>query len=218
MTRIAFAPLFLLAAASAASAQPMGWGQDHRFERTGSFRPERVEGKVEVNTFVSEGGAAATLGKGTIAMVPASAGAGSEAEASLRVFESALLDQLASHGYDTASHASVAAQTAEVRLVRDVAVPEEAPHKPVSGEMTVGMSNRGSMMGMALAVDLSKPRKAMVSTQLEARIRNAADGAVIWEGRAEMLTRDGSGQWTEARVAEKLAIALLDRFPAARER
>lgn len=215
MTRLALAALAVLALAPAAQARPLGWDRDGYGDRALLDRAPRAEGKVEVNTFVAEGSDAALLGKGTIAMVAAPTGAGSEPAGSVQVFEAALLDQLARHGYDTASRAGAAAQTAEIRLVRDVAVPEEAPRKPVSGEMSVGVSNHGSMMGMALAVDLSKPRKALLATRLEARIRNAADGAVLWEGRAEMLSREDSKQWTEQRVAEKLAAALLDRFPAA---
>ena len=202
--------------APATSARPLGWDRGPYGDRDFPRAAPQVEGKVEVATFLADNIDPASLGQGTIAMVPAATGAGSESDGSLKVFEAALLDQLARHGYDTQSRATAAAQTAEVRIVREVAVPEEAPHKPVSGEMTMGVSNRGSMMGMAVAVDLSKPRKALMATRLEARIRNAADGTVIWEGRAEMRTRDESKQWTEQRIAEKLAGALLDRFPSPR--
>ena len=53
----------------------------------------------------------------------------------------------------------------ELRFSTDEAT-GEPPHKPVSGEMTMGVSNRGSMMGMAVLVDLTKPDKALISTRL----------------------------------------------------
>ena len=73
------------------------------------------------------------------------------------------------------------------------AVPAEEKHNPVSGEMAVGVSNRGSMTDLAVNVDLTKPRKALISTRIEARIRNGADNVALWEGRASIVTReDGS--------------------------
>lgn len=216
MNRQATAVVLALVFATPALAHPGAWGREVTSESRFPARAERAEGKVEASTFVSEdAGAAARLGHGTIAMVPAPAGAGSEGESTVRVFEAALLDQLAMHGYDTASNSTTAVQTAEVRVIRDVAVPEEAPHKPVSGEMTLGVSNHGSMTGLALAVDLSKPRKAMISTRLEARIRDRASGVVLWEGRADLLARDGSDRWTDRTIGERLAAALFDRFPSA---
>jgi hypothetical protein len=193
-----------------------GWGGESRWQRDRVVRgPERAEGKVEVATFVSDGADAAMLGKGGIVVIPAQAGPGSDDPRAVAVFESALLDQLASHGYDSTVGRHNAPQTAEIRLLRDVAVPQEEPHRPVSGEMSTTIGTRGSGFGLALNVDLSKPRAAMISTRLEARIRDAASGAVIWEGHAEMLSREGSERWTDQEIAAKLSAALLRDFPRA---
>lgn len=197
-----------------ALAQPMGWGSRAPMLRDRELsRPEREEGKVAVETFVAEGAAAATLGKGGIAVVEMTQDAAPDG--ALPVYASAVLDQLVGHGYDSTVARSEAGQVTEVRLVRDVAVPEEAPHKPVSGAMQTTVSNRGSSFGMALGIDLSKPRKALLSTRLEARIRDVSTRAVLWEGRAEMLSREESGRWTDQAIAAKLATALFRDFPRA---
>lgn len=83
-----------------------------------------------------------------------------------------MIDAWAGSGYDTATADPQGGQIAEVRVLHRVAAPAEAPHKPVSGEMMMGMSNRGSMMGMGINIDMTKPRKALISTRLEARIKD----------------------------------------------
>jgi hypothetical protein len=75
------------------------------------------------------------------------------------------------------------------------------------------VGSRGTAYGMAINVDLSKPLPPLVSTRLEARIRDKATGDVLWEGRADMATREGDAHWTAQMVADKLAEALFDNFP-----
>jgi hypothetical protein len=129
-------------------------------------------------------------------------------------FEAAVVDQLAKAGYDTVTSDAAHGQLAEVRVIRDVVRPEETKRSPVSGETTVGVSNRGSFAGMAINVDLSKPAKALLSTRLMARIRDRATDKVLWEGRADIVTRDGDSHWTEQEIATRLAAALFEDFPA----
>ncbi len=175
------------------------------------------EGKVQVSTFVAEGPQAAALGQGKVAVTEAPAGGGMTSPRELATFEAAVIDALARTGYDTAAPDPAGGQVAEVRVLRSEAVPEEAPRKPVSGEMMMGVSNHGSMMGMALNVDLTKPQKALIATRLEARIKDRPSGAVLWEGHARILTRAGDQHWNDSRIAARLADALFDRFPAAGE-
>ena len=66
---------------------------------------------------------------------------------------------------------------------------------------------------MAVNIDLSKPRSALISTTLEARIRDRASGRVLWEGRADIATRQGDEHWPATAIATRLAAALFDRFP-----
>lgn len=206
-------------------AQPGPWGDrgwGHEPIERGSFgnrtstRTANREDKVEVTRFIAEGTPADALGHGAVIVRAAPAIEGRPAPLDDRTratFEAAVIDQLARAGYQTADLSATNGQVAELRVVRDVVVPEEAPHKPVSGEMEVGVSNRGSMLGMAINVDLSKPVKAMVGTRLELRIRDRASNAVLWEGHADITTREGSARWTDQAIATKLAEALFDKFP-----
>ena len=184
-----------------------GWPDRPVTRSSGSAR----EGKVDVTRFVADG--AAGLGKGALDVVEAPAGSGTPSAREQATYQAAVIDALARSGYDTATPDPQGGQIAEVRVLHSLAAPAEAPHKPVSGEMMMGVSNRGSMMGMGINIDMTKPRKALISTRLEARIRDRASGAVLWEGRADTITREGDPRWTDQKIAAKLAQALFDGFP-----
>lgn len=194
-----------------------GWSGPGWSDRAPARSSATGEGKVQVSTFVAEGEAAAALGKGRIAVTETPAGGGVADPRELATYEAAVIDALARAGYDTANPDPAGGQITEVRLLHTEAVPAEAPHKPVSGEMMMGVSNRGSMMGMAINVDMTKPRGALIATRLEARIKDRTSGAVLWEGNARILTRAGDARWGDGRIAAKLADALFERFPAARQ-
>lgn len=189
-----------------------GW-PDRPVTRSSALR----EGRVEVSRFLADGDAAAALGKGRVAVVEAPVGSGAISAREQATYQAAVIDALAGNGYDTATADPQGGQIAEVRVLHSVAEPAEAPHKPVSGEMMMGVSNRGSMMGMGINIDMTKPLKALVSTRLEARIRDRASGAVLWEGRADTITREGDSRWTDQKIAAKLAQALFDGFPGRAE-
>jgi hypothetical protein len=221
--RLPLALLILTATAGAdpVVAQPLGggwggpgWGRLGWDRGPGPARrgADSREGKVQVSRFLAEDVDVRTLGHGPIgvsAMPGSTGGARSGA-----TFEAAVVDQLAKAGYDTVTQKPDSGQVAEVRVIHDVVRPEETKRNPVSGEATVGVSNRGSYSGLALNVDLTKPAKALVSTQLMARIKDRATGAVLWEGRADIVTRDGDDRWTEQAIATRLAAALFEDFPA----
>ncbi len=211
--------LSLIALAAPAQAQPGVWGDrgwtsaPSGYARSGATRTASREGKVQVARFVAEDPAAvAALGKGTVSVVEAPATSPVDAR-EMATYQAAVIDALAGAGYQTATPEG--AHVTEVRVLHSVAEPQEAPKKPVSGEMAVGVSNRGSMMGLGINIDLTKPRAALVSTRLEARIKDRASGAVLWEGRADILTREGDARWTDQKIAERLASALFEGFPAA---
>jgi hypothetical protein len=92
-------------------------------------------------------------------------------------------------------------------------VPEELPHKPVSGEMSMGVSNRGFGYGAAIAIDLSKPRKAIIATRIDVRIRDKASHRVLWEGHAQGQTRMTDNGNDDTRMATRLSSALFAKFP-----
>lgn len=222
--RLPLALLILTAAAGAdpVVAQPPGWGGGWRgpgwdegfgYRGYGSSRrggADDREGKVQVSRFMAEDADVATFGHGPIGVAAMPGGTGDARQGA--TFEAAVVDQLAKAGYDTVTPDGAHGQLAEVRVIRDVVRPEEAKRSPVSGETTVGVSNRGSFAGMAVNIDLSKPAKALMSTRLMARIRDRATGKLLWEGRADIVTRDGDSHWTEQAIATRLAAALFEDF------
>ncbi len=195
-----------------------GWGSDwgDRSYPSRSWNRSRpagpAEGKVEVTRFIAEDVSVEMLGKGSVSVTGSPVGAG-VGDVELKTYEAAVENSLVSAGYQTATTADASAQLVELRVSHDTVVAEEGRRNPVSGEMEVGVSNRGSMVGLGLNIDLSKPKKALISTRLEARIKDRASGKVLWEGRADIITRDGSDKWTDGAIAAKLSAALFDRFP-----
>ena len=192
-------------AAFGPGADRYGW------DRSVRAGPDRREGKVEVTRFLAEGTAAQALGRGAIAVKTQDGGPTDERERA--TYEAAVIDRLAGAGYDTQAAPGESGQTVELTIRHAEAEPAEAPHKPVSGEMAVGVSNHGSYQALGVNIDLSKPRKALLSTRLEARIRDKATGAVLWEGRADIATREGDRKWTDQAIAARLAEALFAGFP-----
>lgn len=211
-----FAVTLVSLAAAPALAQRWG-GPGFGADRYGWDRSPRAtsdrgrEGKVEVTRFLAEGAGAAALGHGPITVAAQQSALTDERERA--TYEAAVIDRLAHAGYDTATAAGTSGQTVELTIRHVEVTPPEAPRKPVSGEMAVGVSNHGSYQALGLNIDLSKPRKALLSTRLEARIRDKASGAVLWEGRADIATRDGDAKWSDQAIAARLADALFAGFP-----
>jgi len=209
--------LILMALAAPALAQGMpgggpyggprggGWNDRRQDQRQSSAEPARG---VDVTAFRAAD-AGELLGKGQIVVAAISGG---DELGKLPVYEAAVVDELARRGYDTASSGD-RGQIAQIGVMHRTAVPEEAPHKPISGEMSTTISNRGSGFGLALAVDLTKPKKAIVATRLDVRIRDKASGRVLWEGYAEGQAREGDAGLDNGAMATRLASALFARFP-----
>lgn len=200
-----------------------GWGHDSGWAARSARSAPSLEGSVEVARFRAHGIDPAALIKGGIVVIQMP---GQEAAADPQLnatFQAAVESQLIGAGYQALPEgAAPSGQIAEVRIVRSEAQPAEGKRDPVSGEMTMGVSNRGSMLGMAVHIDGSKPKKALIETRLETRIRDRASGEVLWEGRAATYTRDGDENWNDDAIATRLARALFTGFPArigeARER
>lgn len=219
-----------------------GWGQPGWREPLHSNRDDR-EGKVEVTRFLGQDAAGALGHGQIAVQVTANDIKAADARAAFAsdlpddkapkgygpsdersapqadghrndaTYEAAVVDQLVKLGYDTTAPAPTQGQLVELTITRSVLQPPEPPHKPVSGEMDVGVSNRGSAVGGAIFLDFTKPAKALVSTRLEARIRDRATGNALWEGRADLATRDGDAKWSEQKIATRLADALFGGFP-----
>ena len=193
-------------------------GYDQRISRRQIAQPSK---KIDVTAFRAAD-AADLLGKGRIVVSRATQEFGGQESGGenvydkLPVYEAAVIDELARRGYDTAT-AHDPGQIAEIGVTHSVAMPEEAAHKKVSGAMSTTVSNRGSGFGMALAIDLTKPARAIVATRLDLRIRDKASGRVLWEGHAEGEAREGDsgsgGGIDNGAMAARLAGALLKKFP-----
>ena len=200
----------IVVASTSALAQPVPMGgrwdspMDQRIGRQNA-EPSR---KVEVEAFQAAD-AAALLGKGPITLAAAE---GAEAEWKLPVYEAAVVDQLAKLGYQTAVSGAEGGQVAQIGIRHEQVMPEEPKRKPVSGAMEVGVSNRGNYTAMALNIDLTKARKAIVSTRLDVRIRDKATNRVLWEGHAETQTREDDDGLNNGAVAARLASALFAKF------
>ncbi len=203
----------ILSMPTVTQAQPVpgGWSgpmMNQRMRGDDGRRLAEPDKRIAVETFRSSD-STDFLGKGaiTVAATP-----GTEAEWKLPVYEAAVIDQLARLGYDTAVSGAEGGQIAQIGITHNVVVPEEVKRKPVSGAMEVGVSNRGNYTAMALNVDLTKPRKAIVATRLDVRIRDKASGRVLWEGHAEAQTREDDDGLSNGAVAARLASALFARF------
>lgn len=205
-------------APAAALAQPMpgyghfgGMGSGWDDNRPASVASEPSK-KIDVETFRAAD-AGDTLGHGRIVVTELPGADGdNELDDKLPIYESAVIDQLGRAGYDIAN-ANDPTALVQVSVSHAIIVPEEAPHKKVSGEMSTTVSNRGSGFGMAIAVDLSKPRKAIVGTRMDVRIRDKASGRVLWEGHAEGQAREEEGGLNNTAMANRLANALFRKFP-----
>ncbi len=208
-----------LAVPVAAAAQPVPWvshtmreAQPTMLANRSSLRDRRDsrEGKVTAEQFAAEDGAA-VLGHGAIT-VRSVADSTPEARDRL-VYEAAMIDRLVMAGYDTMAPTNEADQLAEIRVISDIAEPAEVERNPVSGSTAVTVSNRGTAMGMALNVDMTNPRAALLSTRMELRIRDRESGRVLWEARAQTWSRDDPENRDEGAIANRLAAALMEGFP-----
>ena len=221
-------PVRLLPAAVAAAlaltgtallAQPGGWGGPGWAAGPGwASRNARaatsLEGQIDVARFRADGVDPAALLNGPIVVIHMPGDDGADDARLNATFEAAVEGQLVKAGYRAGQGGESGGQIAEVRIVRVEAEPAEEKRNPVSGELSVGVSNRGSKVGLAIAVDGSKPRTALVATRLETRIRDRASGQVRWEGRAQRFSRDGVERWDDDAIAARLARSLFAGFPA----
>lgn len=190
-----------------------GWNDRREDQRQDQLRGSAEPARGIAVTAYRAADAGDALGKGQVVVAAISGG---DELGKLPVYEAAVVDELARRGYDTASNGGSSverSQIAQIGVMHRTVVPEEAPHKPISGEMSTTISNRGSGFGLALAVDLTKPKKAIVATRLDVRIRDKASGRVLWEGYAEGQAREGDSGLDNGAMATRLASALFARFP-----
>jgi len=188
-----------------------GWDDSSDWGRASPRRAPSLEGRIEVARFRADG--ASLDPSGPIAVGPMPSEEANSDQRTNATFEAAVESKLLASGYAASASDAKDGPIAEVRVVRSEAAPAEEKRKPLSGEMSMGVSNHGPMFGLGLRYDATKPRRALVSTRLETRIRDRASGAVLWEGRAEIVTREGDDKWDDQAIADKLAKVLFEGFP-----
>jgi hypothetical protein len=215
LTRVQWIGVVGVAFASTAAAQPVsgGWGspgygpQPSYLEPPGTRDPR--EGKVQVQTYAASTPAVATLGHGPITFSTGRDGPDDG------LFEIAVADQLAHVGYQVG--ASGAGQALDFVVTRQVIQPAEPPHSPVQGGVDIGVGgggrHYGSGMGLGIAIDLSKPLSALISTEIEVRIQDATTHELLWQGRAEAVSREADKHWRPDATAARLTAALFRDFP-----
>ena len=205
------------ASAAAAQPDPGGWGgpgyglPPPYLEPPGSHDPR--EGKVQVQTYATSSPAVSSLGHGPITINPGRDGPDDGR------FETAVADQLAHAGYQVG--AAGAGQALEFVVTRQVIQPPEPPHSPVQGGVDVGIGgggggrHYGSGTGVALGIgiDLSKPLGALISTEVEVRIQDTTTHELLWQGRAELVSRENDKHWRPEAIPARLTAALFRNFP-----
>ena len=166
-------------------------------------------GPVEVTRF-HQPATAAQLGQTTIFIETADDVDLSALE--LAPYKEAVARELAKLGYRESSR-DQAAQVAQVSLERLVSQPQ-----PKEGPVSVGVGGStgsyGSGVGLGIGINLggNKPSQ-LVGTQMSVRIRDAASGDALWEGRANFSVGTESPLAGGEANAATIADALFREFP-----
>lgn len=169
-------------------------------------------GPVEAVRFVSpdRGG---ELGRGPIRVV---AGEGMDSAAlEYRSYATAVERELERVGYQVlpvGAAAGAGVQTASVRIARSVLSPLDDDRGAVSVGLGGGTGGFGSGVGVGIGINLGGKPKDRIATEIFANIR-AADGTVLWEGRASVEAKAGSPMAETQLNASKLAQGLFTGFP-----
>jgi len=169
-------------------------------------------GPVEAVRFVSPD-RAGELGRGPIRVV---AGEGMEsAGLEYRSYAAAVERELERIGYQVlpvGARDGRDIQTATVRVERTVFAPGGDDRNPVSVGIGGGTGGFGSGVGVGIGINLGGRAKDRIVTEMFANIR-AGDGAVLWEGRANVEAKAGSPMAETQLNAAKLAQGLFTGFP-----
>lgn len=106
-----------------------------------------------------------------------------------------------------------AAQIAQVSLDRFISEPPPKKN-PVSVGVGGSTGSYGSGVGLGIGINLGGKKSAqMVGTQMSVRIRDAASGNALWEGRANFSAGTDSPLAAAQANAATLADALFRDFP-----
>lgn len=165
-------------------------------------------GAVEVTRFVAPDQAA--LGRGAIALTFPDEVSNESARGS---FAAAVKAELTRLGYSVVDTPGAGTQTAAIRTSRTAIAADEERRGPVSVGVGGSTGSYGSGLGMGVGINLGGGSEGpAVMTLLEVRI-SGADGASLWEGRAQIATGVKSPYSNVDTSARTLAAGLFKDFP-----
>lgn len=150
------------------------------------------------------------LGRGVIAVVPASGGSASSLE--LAAYRAAIAQELVRLGYVEATPGVGASQIAEFRLDREVLRPV-SDGSPVSVGVGGSTGSYGSGVGVGVGINLGGGSPDRVETQLAVTIRDVTGRQPLWEGRASFGAPRNSRDAAPQAAASRIAAALFSAFP-----
>ncbi len=165
------------------------------------------QGPIEVTRFVDPAGSA-RLGQGTV-FVESAPGSSDGLEAA--PYKAAVAAELTRLGYRESNRAN-ASQIAQVRIDRFTET-AEGRRSPVSVGVGGSTGSYGSGVGLGVGINLGGGPRPTTGTQLGVTLRDAAGGANLWEGRADIRTTDRSPLADRSANAQALAAALFREFP-----
>ncbi len=162
-------------------------------------------GPVEVTRFVGDAPETATLGSGSISLVPAP---GLEEGLEYGLYQQAVAGELATLGYDVIETGG--AQIAQITFTQ--AVSREDGRGPVSVGGGASTGSYGSGLGLGIGFNLGGGARERLETRLAVSIRDAVSGEALWEGRSSFAASANSDDAEPAIAAHKLAEALFAGF------
>lgn len=165
-------------------------------------------GPIEVTRFVAPDSRAQL---GNARLFVESAPGSAEQSLALAPFKAAVARELASYGYAETARDG-AAQTASVAVERTLVDPR-GRRGPVSVGVGGSTGNYGSGAGVGIGINLGGGADERVVTRLEVRLRDAATGEALWEGRARLDAPAKSPLAQSGPAADALAEALFQGFP-----
>lgn len=163
-------------------------------------------GPVEVTRFVAAD-SSARLAQGPIFVM----GAQDEDSLELAPFKAAVVAELIRLGYRESAR-SDAGQIAEVSAER-FTIDRRGERGPVSVGVGGSTGSYGSGVGVGVGITLGGGGREEVETEMRVVIRDAADGTVLWEGRAEFAVSRNSPLAQRDASAQTVAAALFSEFP-----
>lgn len=130
-----------------------------------------------------------------------------------RSYANAVAAALNRAGFSVVEQGRPAPVTAQVGFDRVTQPPPVQRGSPVSVGVGGSTGSYGGGLGVGIGIDLSGPPKPVILSRLSVRLVDSATSAAVWEGRAEMLAKQGSPAAQPGLAAARLADALFRDYP-----